>query len=62
MTALADITDRSLHAAMARFTLGLSPAALMAAYLDWAVHLAAAPGKRLQLLDKAARKALRFAT
>ena len=62
VTALADITDRSLHAAMARFTLGLSPAALMAAYLDWAVHLAAAPGKRLQLLDKAARKALRFAT
>ncbi len=61
VTALADITDRSLHAAMARFTLGLSPAALMAAYLDWAVHLAAAPGKRLQLLDKAARKAMRFA-
>ena len=61
VTALADITDRSLHATLARFTLGLSPAALMAAYLDWAVHLAAAPGKRLQLLDKAARKALRFA-
>lgn len=60
VTALADITDRSLHAALARFTLGLSPAALAAAYLDWAVHLVAAPGKRLQLLDKAARKALRF--
>ncbi len=61
VTALADITDRSLHAALARFTLGLSPAALLAAYLDWAVHLAASPGKRLQLLDKAARKSLRFA-
>jgi polyhydroxyalkanoate synthase len=61
VTALADITDRSLHAALARFTLGLSPAALAAAYLDWAVHLAASPGKRLQLLDKAARKNLRFA-
>ena len=61
VTALADITDRSLHAALARFTLGLSPAALLAAYLDWAVHLAASPGKRLQLLDKAARKNLRFA-
>jgi polyhydroxyalkanoate synthase len=61
VTALADITDRSLHAALARFTLGLSPAALAAAYLDWAVHLAAAPGKRLQLLDKAQRKGLRFA-
>jgi polyhydroxyalkanoate synthase subunit PhaC len=61
VTALADIADRSLHATIARFTLGLSPAALMAAYLDWAVHLAAAPGKRLQLLDKMARKSLRFA-
>ena len=60
VTALADITDRSLHATLARFTLGLSPAALAAAYLDWAVHLAAAPGKRLQLVDKAARKAMRF--
>ena len=60
-TAVADITDRSLHAAMARFTSGLSPAALTYAYLHWATHLANAPGKRLQLIDKAARKAVRFA-
>jgi len=59
-TALADITDRSLHAAVARFTFGLSPAALTHAYLDWATHLAYAPGKRLQLADKAARKMTRF--
>ena len=45
-TALADITDRSLHAAVARFTAGLSPAALTYAYLHWATHLADAPGKR----------------
>ena len=62
VTALADITDRSLHAALARFTLGLSPAALAAAYLDWAVHLMAAPGKRLQLVEKTARKATRFSS
>jgi polyhydroxyalkanoate synthase subunit PhaC len=61
VTAVADITDRSLHAALARFTGGLSPAALGSAYLDWAVHLAGAPGKRLQLLDKATRKSIRFA-
>lgn len=61
VTTLSDITDRSIHAAAARFTLGLSPAALMAAWFDWAAHLAAAPGKRLQLVDKAARKALRLA-
>jgi polyhydroxyalkanoate synthase len=61
VTAIADITDRSLHAAIARFTAGLSPAALAHAYLDWATHLAYAPGKRLQLVDKAIRKAVRFA-
>jgi polyhydroxyalkanoate synthase len=60
VTALADITDRSLHAALARFTAGLSPAALGSAYLDWAVHLAGAPGKRMQLFDKAVRKTVRF--
>jgi polyhydroxyalkanoate synthase subunit PhaC len=60
VTALTDITDRSLHAAEARFTGGLSPAAMAAAYLDWATHLANAPGKRLQLMDKAARKAMRL--
>jgi polyhydroxyalkanoate synthase len=61
VTAIADITDRSLHAAMARFTAGLSPASLAEAYLDWATHLAYAPGKRMQLVDKAIRKAVRFA-
>jgi polyhydroxyalkanoate synthase subunit PhaC len=61
VTAIADLTDRSLHAAAARFTGGLSPAALAQAYLDWATHLANAPGKRMQLVDKAVRKAVRFA-
>jgi len=60
VTALADISDRSLHAAIARFTTGLSPAALAQAYLDWSAHLAYAPGKRLQLVDKAMRKTARF--
>ena len=53
VTAVADIIDRSLHATIARFTLGLSPAALSKAYFDWAIHLAVSPGKRLQLVDKA---------
>jgi polyhydroxyalkanoate synthase subunit PhaC len=60
VTALADIIDRSLHAAVARFTAGLSPAALAHAYLDWVTHLTYAPGKRVQLVDKATRKAVRF--
>src|SRR6185437_15444890 len=62
VTALADITDRALNAATARFTAGVSPAALAEAYLDWATQLAYAPGKRIQLVDKAMRKAMRFGT
>jgi polyhydroxyalkanoate synthase len=48
--------DRMLHAAMGRTTLGLSPASLMAAYTDWAAHLAISPGKQQELIEKAARK------
>jgi len=61
VTALAAITDRSLHAAVARFTMGLSPAALAEAYLDWTTHLTFSPGKRFLLAGKATRKAVRFA-
>ena len=60
-TALGDVIDRSLHAATARFTAGLSPAALAEAYTDWATHLASSPGKRMQLLEKATKKAVRLA-
>jgi len=59
-TTIAEITDRSLHATIARFTAGLSPAALAQAYLDWATHLVSAPGKQVQLVNKAFRKAIRF--
>ena len=61
VTALADVIDRSQHAAMARMTMGLSPAALMQAWLDWAVHLASHPGKQMQLAEKALRKSARLA-
>jgi polyhydroxyalkanoate synthase len=60
-TAFAEVVDRSLHAATARFTGGLSPIALADAYLDWASHLAFLPGKRYQLAEKAAKKAARLA-
>ncbi|MDE2200358.1 MAG: polyhydroxyalkanoic acid synthase [Rhodospirillales bacterium] len=56
----ADLMDRSLHAAMARTTSGLSPVGLAGACLDWAAHLAGSPGKQLWLAWKASRKALRF--
>jgi len=54
--------DRLTHAWQGRFTLGLSPASLMLAYLDWLVHLANAPGKQAELVEKAQRKLQRFAT
>ena len=53
--------DKSLNAQLAKLTAGLSPIALSAAYADWALHLASAPGKRLELLEKAAQKAKRLA-
>jgi len=59
-TAFAETMDRSLNAAVARYSTGLSPMALVSAYWDWASHLAFAPGKRLQLSEKAAKKSLRL--
>tara|TARA_B100000965_G_scaffold384630_1_gene385079 strand:+ start:15152 stop:17038 length:1887 start_codon:yes stop_codon:yes gene_type:complete len=52
--------DRQVHAALARLTFGLSPASLIEAYSDWAMHLAASPGKQATLVQKAVRKAIRL--
>ena len=61
MATAADNIDRSLHSAAARLTMGLSPAALIEAYFDWASHLAFSPGIGLKLAGKAASKSARFA-
>ena len=53
--------DRALHAQMARFTQGLSPASLLGAWADWLVHLTFSPGKQLELVSKAMRKTQRLA-
>ena len=60
-TVLSDTIDRVVHASVARFTGGVSPMALIAAYLDWGAHLAGSPGKWMQLAEKAARKTVRLA-
>ena len=57
----AQLIDKSVHAAMAKVTSGLSPSAFMAAYADWAVHLASSPGKQAQLIEKANKKSARLA-
>ena len=56
----ADVVDRTIHYAVSRLTLGLSPAAVAEAYFDWLIHLAAAPGKQSQLWQKALRKWMRL--
>lgn len=53
--------DKGLKAAQAKFTSGLSPIALTAAYADWALHLSSAPGKQLQLLENALATTKQFA-
>ena len=57
---LRDVLDHAVHASLARFTGGLSPAALAEAYADWAVHLAISPGKQVELAAKAVRKWVGF--
>jgi poly[(R)-3-hydroxyalkanoate] polymerase subunit PhaC len=56
-----EILDRAAHVAMARFTGGISPMALLGAFADWRQHLAASPGKQVHLYEKALRKSVRFA-
>ena len=50
--------DRNLHAAEAKITGGLSPSALMGAYMDWATHLANQPGKRTLLARQAMQESI----
>jgi polyhydroxyalkanoate synthase len=54
------VLDRRVHAAIARFTGGLSPAALTLALFDWSVHLAGSPGKQLALAGEIMGDASRF--
>ncbi len=45
--------DRTAHAAVAKATSGIAISVLGEAWMDWAVHLAASPGKQLQLIESA---------
>jgi len=53
--------DRAIRAAVARASRGIAWPSLVAAWADWYWHLAAAPGKQMELASKAQRKASRFA-
>ncbi len=45
--------DRGVMASLARLTGGMSPHAMLDAWSDWAIHLARAPGRQLELMERA---------
>jgi polyhydroxyalkanoate synthase subunit PhaC len=49
--------DRSASALIARLTGGVSPFAITQGWSDWALHLARAPGRQLELLERAQENA-----
>ena len=52
--------DRPLHAAIARLTAGVAPAALFQVYTDWAQHLLFSPDKQIELVREAANNWMHF--
>ena len=54
--------DKALRAIASHYTAGVSPIAMTSAYADWALHLATAPGKQLELFEKSIKKAVRLTT
>lgn len=53
--------DRAVMASLARITAGLSPHAVLDAWSDWAMHLARAPGRQLELIEHAQTNWLKLA-
>jgi polyhydroxyalkanoate synthase subunit PhaC len=49
----ARLPEAIAHATLGRMTRGIAPLSVMGAYLDWASHLAASPGKQRELLQSA---------
>jgi len=52
--------DRAFHAALARFSGGISPIALLLAYTDWLSHLATSPQRQLEISQAAVQDARRL--
>jgi polyhydroxyalkanoate synthase subunit PhaC len=50
------LPDAITHASLARITRGIAPLSVIGAYMDWATHLAASPGKQRELMQAAVRE------
>ncbi len=53
--------DRSAMGSLARMTSGLSPHAVLDAWGDWAMHMARAPGRQMELMERAQENWLKLA-
>ena len=54
--------DRSARAAAARLMGGVAPHAFLEAWADWALHMARAPGRQLELFERAQENTLKLMT
>ncbi|SEF51063.1 PHA/PHB synthase family protein [Jhaorihella thermophila] len=57
---LAELVDRDNRARLARWTMGVSPAAVMGAWMDWSAHFSVLQGKQVELANKALTDAARL--
>jgi polyhydroxyalkanoate synthase subunit PhaC len=54
--------DRSVRAAMARLSAGVSTHAFIDAWMDWAFHMCESPGRQLELFESAGQNAAKLAS
>ncbi|WP_113912419.1 PHA/PHB synthase family protein [Roseovarius dicentrarchi] len=56
-----ELLDHAIKAQMAQMTSGVSPFGVASSVFNWWMHLASSPGKQIELMEKAMRKASRLA-